>query len=290
MPKRATPSLTDKLSNTVFRAGMGLLQLMPYEKRIPMAGRLMTWVSPVLGFRRRIRANLALTCPDMPQTEVEHLCRAVPDNIGRTLAEMFSGQEFIAHVGNVAIEGPGAARLIQLKEEGRPCVLVSGHFGNYDAARGVLIARGFPIAGLYRPMNNALFNRDYLAAIETVGTPLFPRDRRGMTNMLRHLKSGGMVALATDQYFRSGAMLDFFGHPAPSPLSAAEMALRLEADLIPIYAIRQPDGLSFRIFVDTPVPPTTPEEMTQVTLHSLEAQVRAHMDQWLWIHRRWRKK
>ncbi|WP_406720937.1 lysophospholipid acyltransferase family protein [Thioclava litoralis] len=289
MPKRATPSLTDRVSALVFKAGMGLLQRLPYERRIPLAGRLLSGVAPLLGFRRRIRANLALTCPDLPPAEVARLCKAVPDNIGRTLAEMFSGTEFITRMRDIPLEGPGAARLTELKETGKACVLVSGHFGNYDAARGVLIARGFPIAGLYRPMNNALFNRDYLAAIETVGTPLYPRDRRGMTNMLRHLKNGGMIALATDQYFRTGAVLQFFGKPAPSPLSAAEMALRLDIDLIPIYAIRQPDGLSFRFYVGEPVPHTTPEEMTQVTLDSLEGQVRAHMEQWLWIHRRWNK-
>ena len=36
--------------------------------------------------------------------------------------------------------------------------------------------------------------------------------------------------------------------------------------------------------------PVVGEEMTQALNDSLEAQVRAHMDQWFWIHRRWAKK
>ncbi|MGR3586573.1 MAG: LpxL/LpxP family acyltransferase, partial [Pseudooceanicola nanhaiensis] len=36
------------------------------------------------------------------------------------------------------------------------------------------------------------------------------------------------------------------------------------------------------------IPPGEPAEMMQALNDSLEARVRAHPDQWLWIHRRWR--
>ena len=56
----------------------------------------------------------------------------------------------------------------------------------------------------------------------------------------------------------------------------------------PTYAIRQPDGLSFEIIVEPPIPHGTPEAMTQALNDSLEALVRKHLDQWFWIHRRWK--
>jgi KDO2-lipid IV(A) lauroyltransferase len=40
--------------------------------------------------------------------------------------------------------------------------------------------------------------------------------------------------------------------------------------------------------IEAPIPHDTPEAMTQALNDSLEAQVRAHMDQWLWTHRRWK--
>ena len=43
-----------------------------------------------------------------------------------------------------------------------------------------------------------------------------------------------------------------------------------------------------RAQVEPPVPPGTPEAMTQGLNDSLEALVRRHMDQWFWIHRRWK--
>ncbi|MFC5738521.1 lysophospholipid acyltransferase family protein [Sinirhodobacter huangdaonensis] len=282
------PSLTDRLSDTVFRGLMALARSLPYERRVPMMGWAVAHlVAPVAGWRRRIRANLALTCPELPKAEVERLVRAVPDNVGRSLAEIYSGEEFLARVRNLPLEGPGAAALQAAHDEGRPVIVAAGHFGNYDAWRGALAGRGYRIGAIYRPMGNALFNRHYLRAISAIATPLFARDH-DLKAMLRFLRSGGMVAFGFDQFFRQGAHLTFFGRPAQTPTSAAELALKLKADLIPIYAIRQPDGLSFRILVEAPVPHSDAETMTQALNDALERQIRAHMEQWLWVHRRWK--
>ena len=97
-----------------------------------------------------------------------------------------------------------------------------------------------------------------------------------------------MVGIVADQHVQGAPYLNFFGKPARTALSAAELALRHDALLVPIYGIRQPDGLSFEIAVEAPIAHSTPQEMTQALNDSLEARVRAHMDQWLWIHRRWK--
>ena len=66
------------------------------------------------------------------------------------------------------------------------------------------------------------------------------------------------------------------------------MALKYDAELIPTYAIRQSDGLGFRIIVDAPIARDTPEAMTQALNNNLEALIRRYPDQWFWIHRRWK--
>ena len=97
-----------------------------------------------------------------------------------------------------------------------------------------------------------------------------------------------VLAMLIDQHFHRGARLRFFGHEALTALSAADLALRYDADLVPMYAIRAPDGISFHIVVESPIPPGTPEAMTQALNDSLEAHVRQNMDQWFWVHRRWK--
>ena len=55
-----------------------------------------------------------------------------------------------------------------------------------------------------------------------------------------------------------------------------------------VHAIRQPSGLAFVVRCDTPIPRGAPEAMMQAVNDNLEALVRAHMDQWFWVHRRWK--
>lgn len=266
----------------------GLLAL-PYRMRVPLCGWVLAHViSPIAGYGRRVRENLALVLPDLPAAEVARLVRKVPDNAGRTLIEIYSGPEFAARARARPITGEGLAALDAAHTAGRPVILVTAHFGNYDASRAALIARGFRVGALYMPMTDAAFNAHYVQAISRIGTPVFPRGREGLADMVRFLRSGGMLGLLVDQHMRHGAALTFFGREARTALSAAELALRYDALLVPTYGIRQPDGLSFEVVVEPPIPPGTPEAMTQALNDSLERLARQHLDQWFWIHRRWK--
>lgn len=281
--------LRDRLENAVILGLIRGLLLLPYGWRVPLCGWVMAHlVAPVAGYRRRIRSNLALILPDLPPAEVERITRAVPDNVGRTLIEIYSGAAFTARAASLPLTGAGVGILEAAHREGRPVVLVTGHFGNYDASRAALIARGYRLGALYNPMKNRAFNAHYVRAISAIGTPLFARGKRGLAEMVRHLRSGGMLGLLIDQHMSHGAELTFFGHRALTALSAAELALKYDALVIPTYGIRQPDGLSFQIVVEPPIPAGPPEAMTQALNDSLEALVRRHPEQWLWIHRRWK--
>lgn len=277
--------IEDRLIRGLFWA---LLRL-PYRWRVPFAGWAVSRiVAPLAGYRRRIRTNLAHILPDLAPAEVERIVRAVPDNVGRTLIEIYSGPEFIARAVSHPLTGPGVAALEAAHKAGRPVILVTGHFGNYDASRAALIARGYRVGALYNPMKNRYFNAHYVRAISRIGTPLFPRGKKGLADMVRHLRSGGMLGLLVDQSMSHGAPLTFFGKTALTALSAAELALKYDALVIPTYAVRQADGLSFEITVEAPIPEDTPAVMTQALNDSLETIVRRNLDQWFWIHRRWK--
>lgn len=289
-PREAGPGITDRVTSALFYGLMWLARLLPYERRIPAVGWVAArLIAPLAGWRGRIRRNLALACPDLPPDQVAALVRAVPDNAGRSLAEIYSGPEFIARIrASDPLEGPGLPVLEQAARDGRPVILACAHFGNYDAMRAAIAARGWPIGALYRPMNNPAFNAHYVPAINAIAQPLFARGRAGLGQMLRHLREGGFLALGFDQYVHDGAELRFFGLPTQTVLTPAELALRNDAALVPISGIRQPDGLSFRVHVGAPVAPDTPEAMMQALNDDLERLVRAHMGQWFWLHRRWK--
>ncbi|MBV1868648.1 MAG: lysophospholipid acyltransferase family protein [Marinosulfonomonas sp.] len=279
----------DYFVNLLIHGFFRLVLLLPYKIRVPFAGWFMArLVAPLAGYTGRIRANLAYTCPELTKPQVARLCYEVPNNVGRSLIEIYSGDHFISRVRDTPLSGPGAEALQKAHSTKRPVVLVTGHFGNYDAPRAALIARGYNVGAIYMPMKNAFFNEHYEVAISNIGEPLFARGRRGLGQMLKFLRAGGMTGFLVDQYMKHGAPLQFFGKTAPTALSAAELALKYDALLVPIYGIRADNGLDFTIQVDAPIEHTDAKTMTQALNDSLEQLVRQHMGQWFWIHRRWK--
>jgi KDO2-lipid IV(A) lauroyltransferase len=282
-------SWKDRAVNAVIRALLAVLLALPYRWRVPATGWVAArLVAPLAGWNRRIRENLAHVCPDLPEAEVRRIVRAVPDNAGRTLIEMYSGAEFAARAADTPMSGPGAGPLMEAIAAGGPILLVTGHYGNYLVPRAALAKRGVPLGALYRPMSNAPFNEHYAAAMADAEAPIFPATRRGLVEMIRFLARGNTLGVLTDIYVTGGAKVTFFGRPAPTSTAVAEWALKYGARIFPIYGRRRAGGLDFDLIVDAEIPPTDPVTMTQAINDSLEAEVRGHMEQWFWIHRRWK--
>lgn len=287
-PTRAQNAV-DYMVNKALQGAIGAALALPYATRVRLMGWLTAEVlAPIGGFRKRVRDNLAHVLPDLPEAEIRRLCRAVPNNAGRTLIEIYSGQDFVARAIAAPIEGPGLARLEAARAAGRPVILVTGHMGNYDAVRANLIHRGYDMGALYRRMTNPYFNDHYVRSMSQIGTPMFEQGRRGMIEMVRHIKAGGILGILTDLYVQDGEALNFFGKKARTSLITAELALKYDAALIPVYGLRDKDGLGFRIIAQEEIPHSDPMTMTQAVNDGLEALVRDNLDQWFWIHRRWK--
>jgi Kdo2-lipid IVA lauroyltransferase/acyltransferase len=276
---------------TVDRAARGLLWLafrLPYETRVPMMGRIFRALGGVSGYRARAEEQLAYIHPDMPAAERRRIAMGVLDNFGRVLIENYSTADQLDRAQRWQPQGPGWEACEAARQAGRPILFVSGHFGNYQAARAAMNVRGYQMGGLYRLMNNPYANAHYVASVEGVGGKAFARDRRGLAGFVKVLRDGGQGAMLIDQYFAGGTRLDFLGKRAPTALSAGEMALKYEALLVPIYAERQQNGLDFDVTVEAPIPHSDARIMTQALNDSLSARVTARPDQWFWVHRRWK--
>lgn len=285
--KKQSFQASDFVQNLVARGLIGSALALPYRWRVPVMGWFMrALVAPLAGYRLRAEENLQMVWPDLPPEYRKKIASQAIDNAGRTLIENYSTAEFTKRQSRITPTGEGLAALEAAAIEGRPVILVSGHFGNYEAARACLVSRGHTIGGLYRPMNNAYFNAHYIQTMEAFGGPVFPQGQAGTSGFVRHLKAGGLLVLLFDQR-APGSEIDFLGLPAKTALSAAELALRYNAELIPFYATRNDDGITFTVELEAPIAKTNALEMTTALTQSLEARVKAKPGQWFWIHRRW---
>ena len=283
-----TPTFEHKASDLLFRGLIRISKLLPYATRVRFMGAVMRRVlGPLMRYPARIRANLALTCPELGEAEVRSIANGSLDNMGRVFAEMYSDRDFKERIQDTPVEGPGLSVLEDAYRAGRPAILMTAHFGNYEAARIAMIARGYRVAAVYRPMNNPLFNAHYTEKMAGIG-PAFTNDTKGLRQLVKHIRGGGMAEFLIDQHSGFAETLSFFGVPAKTYITAAELSLKYDAPLIPIYGIRKSNGLDFEIVVEDPIPPSDALSMTQAVNDSIEARVRANMGQWSWAHRRWK--
>ena len=84
---------------------------------------------------------------------------------------------------------------------GKGAIIVSAHFGQWEAIRHHLAANNMETGAVYRKNNNPWYERLFLKSIKHGG--LASNVARGRSReilaMIRHLKKGGFFALLVDQ-------------------------------------------------------------------------------------------
>ena len=268
---------------------LNILKIFPYRSRIH-AGSLIfkIFISPLTGNKKRIKSNLNLVMPNLIESEKNDLVNRCLNNIGMTMFELFSPKEFKLAGQRAKVHGPGMDLLEIARDKSKPVIFISGHFGNYDVIRANLISKGYELGALYRPMNNPYFNATYLKNISTIGVPLFARGNSGMAEMMKFLQHGKSIALLIDQHMSNGEPLKFFGKTAFTATSAAKMALKYDAILMPFFVLRKGRTSDFDLHFEAPIEHSNPIKMTQDFNDRLEARVKENPDQWLWTHKRWK--
>ena len=266
-----------------------ILRIFPYRLRILIGSIIFRFfLSPLTGNKKRIENNLNFVLHDLPESDKKNLIKNCLNNIGMTMFELLSPNDFKLTGQKANILGPGSSLLEKAKANSQPVILVSGHFGNYDVVRANLISKGYQLGALYRPMNNPYFNKTYVKNISEIGKPLFPRGKKGMAEMMEFLRGGKLIALLIDQHMQNGEPLKFFGKTAYTATSAAKMALKYNAILMPFFVVRRGNTSSFDLHFEEPIEHSDPVKMTQEFNHRLESRVKSNTEQWLWTHKRWK--
>jgi KDO2-lipid IV(A) lauroyltransferase len=178
---------------------------------------------------------------------------------------------------------------------GRGVIVVTGHIGNWELAGAYIAARGVPIVGVVRRMTNPLVDRYLNATRERAGLGVIADDP--VRRVPRALRSGQVVALVADQGVKGMAStyVPFFGRLAKTPRGPGVFALRLGVPLVVGTAIRMPSGKYRAVVEPVEVVDTGHREhdidvvVAQYTA-VLERWVREYPEQYLWQHRRWKRR
>ena len=238
--------------------------------------------------RRRVDRELRRVYPDMPRSERMVLCHKMGRNMGRTLFEILHCTEFqTLHERNI-VSGPGLATLQQAHAVGKGAIIVSGHFGQWEAIRSTLKARGMETGAVYRPQTNRHYERRLFAGIEAGGKPILATGKIGTRALVRHIRKGGFIAILLDEKYTDGARLPFLGHPALTSLAAAQLALKYDLPMVPAFGTRTGDGTQFNVEFDAAIAPSDSLTMTQTFNDNLSDRILNDPDQWYWMLHRWK--
>ena len=160
---------------------IGLARALPYRARLAFASgfaraaRRRSFPASAAGSR----ATSASSSPTCPPAERRRIRSAMADSFGRTMIEVMTRRAFQARRAWTGPTGPGWDALQAARAEGRGALLVSGHFGQWEAVRAALMANGIESGAMIRPVKNPFLNADYLANVEAGGKPGHrPRRRR----------------------------------------------------------------------------------------------------------------
>lgn len=249
-----------------------------------------------LGIRRKtVEENLRLAFPDASEAWRADVCRRAYQHLGREAAAILR----LAKLDRQAVLDRTVTRGWDEMEgalaEGKGCILVTGHYGNWEIAAAAVAARGVPIAAIVKRMGNRLVDARLEALRRRLGVETIEM-HQASRQVPRVLREGGIVGIVADQDARrSGVFVPFFGRPASTHRGTALFALRLGAPVFACTARRLP-GAEVRYEVSgrrVPVHSTGDLEadVTRLTAEmaaALEADVRAAPEQYFWFHRRWK--
>jgi Kdo2-lipid IVA lauroyltransferase/acyltransferase len=178
---------------------------------------------------------------------------------------------------------------------GRPVLIVTAHYGNWELASywpGFLGVKGHIVV---RPMENPYVERQIKKFRERSGATVLSKNGDA-GEMLSVLSKGGVVCTIGDQNAGPrGLFVDFFGRPASTHKAIAVLALRTRA-LMYVGGLRNTGGLlRYTVhpidLIDTQAYAGKPDAVAAVTQRmtaALERLVRLDPRQYLWLHRRWK--
>ena len=267
------------------------LARLPWPLQLRLGRGLGFLLSALLRSRRRVAArNIELCFPELDAGARARLLQQSFTALGIGVFEFIRAWwgSIDPLRGKTRIEG--VEILQRLMADGRGVLLVSGHFMTLELC-GRLLCDHAPLAGMYRAHDHRWMEYEVLRGRLHYASAMFTRDE--LRGAIRHLKAGGILWYAPDQDMRGkdSVWAPFFGIPAASITATHQLARLSGAAVVPFFHRRDQDGYVLRIEPPLdPFPSADAEADTARVNAQIEAMVREAPEQYLWVHKRFKRR
>ena len=112
----------------------------------------------------------------------------------------------------------------------------------------------------------------------------------GVRDAIDYLKNNCSIALMIDQRVSEGEKIELFGKPAYTTTLPAQLAIKYNMDIIPVF-IERKNSDKFEIeFLEkiNPKEYDDKQKLSRKLNDTLEEMIKRNPNQWIWSHNRWK--
>jgi KDO2-lipid IV(A) lauroyltransferase len=283
----------------IFRGILMALSLIPDFILYPL-GMLGGYVGYLLDSRHvRIgMKNLEIAFPEKSEDQRRRILRASYLNLGR------SGAEYIRLGGffynrlkqRISYEGVRYFARAMRSNPNKGVIVLTAHFGNFELLLAGHALHGHQISLVHHTQRFLAGDALMTFVRERAGVDII-RKHSAARAVLRALRDGDFIGIPFDQNAKRGeaVFVPFFGEPAATAGAVSRLVMMSGAPVVPVFLVRRPDHRHHRIVIQEQVPVQRSGdaeadviENTSRFVKVVEDMVRAHPEQFLWTHRRFR--
>ncbi|MBH91143.1 MAG: lipid A biosynthesis acyltransferase [Candidatus Marinimicrobia bacterium] len=246
--------------------------------------------------RRIVEKNISLALGNLPTSESKKIISSMWKNYAYIFVEYLFLKKFrLNKFSKPHIELSGKAILDNLINSKKPAVFISGHFGNFELMAMELEKNKVNLGAIYRPLNNFFLNpfmvflrKKYICKNQ------IEKGKGGAREIMELMKKNFSIALMVDQRLGESDRFPFFKEPAHTTTLPAQLALKFNCDIIPVYLKRNENNSFFmEIFNPIEIKKTNNhyEDKKNITIKInkiIEEMIIKDPKQWIWTHDRWK--
>lgn len=283
-------SLESKLAAGAFRVIQRWLSkksLLGSEKTGAFLGRMVFRLSKKN--REKAMRNLRLAFPEWTDQQRLATVKGCLEHFGIVMSDFMRSKSRSRNEVLESIEVEGLEHIDQALADGKGVVLITGHFGNWERMANWYTVKGYPLTVVARDANDPNMNVLVTELREAAGLEVISRGDAARA-VLSGLRKNRVIGILPDQNSEE-IFVPFFGKLCGTVTGPAVLSHRAKAPVITTFCHRVGPG-KYKLVISEPLAAVEgfehTEGMTRAINNALEAAIRQHPNQYLWLHDRWK--
>ena len=244
---------------------------------------------PLFKSKNIIDSNLENFSKNLLPEEKSKIIEDMWSNYGMTFIEYVFLNFFKKNNSHIKIKGENILK--DVINEKKKVIFVSGHFANFELMSMEIVKQNIKLATIYRPLNNLFLNPLMeLLRKKFVCSNQIKKGINGVRETIEYVNKGYNIALMIDQRVSEGEKINFFNKPALTTTLPAQLSIKYNMPIIPVFIKRKSDNLFELEFFDEIKPNEFKNkiELTNKLNSILENLIKKFPNQWIWTHNRWK--